>query len=123
MLPEARLLRVALEELVTIAAIAARAGRTPESVRLLALERRGPGGFPAPAGRIDARTQVWRWHEVAEWFERAMGLELPEGEQAAFLATVNGILEFRRVAPRAIGRPQEARALARLLPGELVAQA
>lgn len=36
------------EDLVTLKEIAARTGRTYESVRLLSLGRRGPGGFPGP---------------------------------------------------------------------------
>jgi hypothetical protein len=91
--PQAQLLRVAPDELVTIAGIADRVGRSHESVRLLAAGERGPGRFPAPAGQLDSKTQVWRWHEVADWFKEKMGIEPPEHEQAAFLAAVNDILD------------------------------
>lgn len=121
--PEAQILRTEPDDLVTVAAIAARLGRSHESVRLLARNKRGPGGFPAPAGNLDAKTQVWRWHEVAEWLESAVGVQAPETEHAAFIATLNDILDLRRVAPRAIDRPQLARAMASLLPGELTSAA
>ena len=39
---------VCSEDLVTLKEIAARTGRTYESVRLLAAGKRGPGGFPGP---------------------------------------------------------------------------
>jgi hypothetical protein len=50
-LPDVELLRVQPEDIVSLSAIAARTGRTDESVRLLTLGRRGPGGFPPAAGR------------------------------------------------------------------------
>jgi hypothetical protein len=67
----ATVVRVEPDELVTIADIARRMGRTNESIRLLILGERGPGGFPAPSTRIGSgRSRVWRWADVAEWFER-----------------------------------------------------
>jgi hypothetical protein len=48
-LPRVRLLRVLPDDLVTVAAIAARTGRSDESVRLLCQGRHGPGGFPPAA--------------------------------------------------------------------------
>ncbi len=39
---------------VTLADIANRAGRSRESIRLLALGKRGPGGSPCPSGRVRA---------------------------------------------------------------------
>lgn len=118
-LPEAELLRVEPDDLATIAGIASRLNRSHESVRLLMHGKRGPGGFPKPAGHLDKKTQVWRWHEVSQWFEQAMGISVPAGEHAAFLAAVNDVLELRRIAPQAITRPQTARQLAALLPREL----
>jgi hypothetical protein len=120
--PEATILRVEPDDLVTIAAIAERVGRSHESVRLLARGERGPGGFPVSAGRLDAKTQVWRWMEVAQWFEASIG-PLPGGEHAAFLAAVNDILDLRRVAGAAIDAPATAEALAALLPEQLTSAA
>lgn len=117
--PEATILRVDPEDLVTLSDVATRTRRSHESVRLLALGRRGPGGFPAPAGTPDARTRVWRWHQVVAWFDDAMGEEVPAGRDAAFLAAVNDLLNLRSVAPRAADSPQAVRALASLIPPQL----
>jgi hypothetical protein len=120
--PEATILRVEPDDLVTIAAIAERVGRSHESVRLLARGERGPGGFPPPAGKLDAKTQVWRWADVARWFEENAG-PVSGGEHAAFLAALNDILDLRRVAGDAIDTPAIAEAMASLLPEELAAAA
>src|SRR3954452_20891904 len=63
-LPTVQLLRVAPEDIVSLSAIAARTGRSDESVRLLIAGKRGPQGFPPAAGRINEKTQVWRWADV-----------------------------------------------------------
>jgi hypothetical protein len=118
-LPDVTVLRVEEDDLATMADIAKRSGRTPESIRLLVSGRRGPGGFPPAAGRIDARTKVWRWADVAEWFEQAIGEPLPGTSDSAFLQAFNSALEIRRLARR-LGGPQR-RAIAAVLPGELVA--
>lgn len=112
--PEAAVLRVAPDDLVTIAAIAQRTARSHESVRLLALGRRGPGRFPPPIGHLDAKTQVWRWSEVARWFD-ARDMPVPGGEHAAFLAAVNDVLHLRRVAVGSLDA-RVATGLAALLP-------
>jgi hypothetical protein len=111
-LPEAVVLRVEEYDLATIADIAARAGRTPESVRLLMNGRRGPGGFPPPAGVLGARTKVWRWTDVAEWFECALGEPLPGTSDSAFLQAFNDALEIRRLADRLNGRERQVLAAA-----------
>lgn len=118
-LPEAELLRVEPDDLVTVAAIAARVGRSHESVRLLSQGRRGPGGFPAPAGRIDDKTQVWRWSEVAEWFRDRMDTDVAGAPEAAFLAALNDILELRRLGDTAIPGRAIGREMASLLPKRL----
>jgi hypothetical protein len=46
-----RVVEVERQEFVSLTDIAWRLGRTPESVRLLATGRRGPGAFPSPAVR------------------------------------------------------------------------
>lgn len=118
-LPEAQLLRVEEDDLATMADIAKRAGRTPESVRLLVNGKRGPGGFPPAAGRLDARTRVWRLSDVAAWFAEALGQPLPDTEDSAFLQAFNDALELRRLTRR-LGA-QQRRAVATVLPAELAA--
>ena len=117
-LPEAQLLRVEEDDLATMADIAKRAGRTPESVRLLVNGKRGPGGFPPAAGRLDARTRVWRLSDVAAWFAETLGQPLPDTEDSAFLQAFNDALELRRLTGR-LGA-QQLRAVATVLPAELV---
>lgn len=120
-LPEVRLLRVLPDDLVTIAAIAARTGRTDESVRLLCQGRRGPGGFPPAAGWINEKTQVWRWTDVVRWFDEALG-EPPTGsEHAAFLAALNDALDLAARAGDLRESPDELAAVLRFLPKDLAA--
>lgn len=121
--PEGRLQRVDPDDLVTLSDIASRVGRTHESVRLLAAGKRGPGTFPVAAGKLRAKTTVWRWHEVVNWFEEDLGVEVAGGENAAFLAGLNDILSLRRVAPQAVDSVATARALAELLPAQIASAA
>ena len=119
--PEAELLQVEPDALATISDIARRTGRSHESIRLLVQGRRGPGGFPRSASAADAKRQVWRWHEVVEWFEQKMTEPIPDGENAKFLATINDILRLRLAAPTVIDNRETATAMAALLPKELTA--
>lgn len=84
-LPDAVILRVEGDELATISAIAERAGRSDESVRLLIDARRGPGGFPPAAGRLGSRTRVWRWADVSTWFQDTLGEPLGDADDSRFL--------------------------------------
>jgi|HubBroStandDraft_6_1064221.scaffolds.fasta_scaffold73311_2 hypothetical protein len=118
-LPDAIVLRIEEDDLATMADIAKRSGRTPESVRLLVNGRRGPGGFPPAAGRLDARTKVWRWADAAQWFEETLGQPLPDTADCAFLQAFNDALEIRRLAHR-LSEPQR-QAVATALPDELAA--
>src|SRR4051812_45203237 len=63
-----RVIHVEPEEFVSATAIAQRTDRTRESVRLLIEGKRGPGAFPPPLAWVDAKTRLWRWSDVAEWF-------------------------------------------------------
>jgi len=88
-----RVLGVDTDDLVTMADIARRLGRTRESVRLLVSGKRGKGDFPEPLARLGSRSPFWRWADVAEWAGK-----LPPQEQARahLIAAVNAALEFRR---------------------------
>ncbi len=119
--PEAELIRVDPDELTTISGIAKRMGRSHESIRLLVQGKRGPGGFPKTASAPEAKTQVWRWHEVVDWFEQALNIKIPDSEHAKFLAMINDLLRLRRAAPLAIDNRRTASAMAALLPAELTA--
>src|SRR5260370_14387370 len=89
-----RVVRVLPDEYVTLAEIAQRTGRRRESMRLLSIGERGPGGFPPPAARGTERNKLWRWAEVASWFASALGepahLAPPSAQRAA-----NALLDLR----------------------------
>ncbi len=78
----------------------------------------GQGASPPPAGRLDAKTQVWRWSDLAPWLENHLG-EPREGKHAAFLAALNDILDLRRPAPDITTDAEVAEHLASLLPEQL----
>lgn len=118
-LPDAIVLRVEGDDLATVADIARRSARSAEGVRLLVNGKRGPGGFPPAAGRLDARTKVWRWADVARWFDEALAEPLPAASDSTFLQAFNDALEIRRLSRR-LGKVQR-RAIARALPDELAA--
>jgi hypothetical protein len=118
-LPDAHLLRVQPEDIVSLSEIAARTGRTDESVRLLIQGRRGPGDFPPAAGRINEKTQVWRWADVARWFTDALGQPPTGSEHAAFIAALNDALDLGRRAQELRDRPDELAAVAAFLPNDL----
>jgi hypothetical protein len=118
-LPEATVLRIHEYDLLSMSDIAARAGRTPESIRLLVNGRRGPGGFPPAAGDLGGRMKVWRLAEVAEWFKETLGEPLPDTADSAFLQAFNDALDIRRLASR-LGR-RERQVVAEALPRQLAA--
>jgi hypothetical protein len=92
--PGARVVRVLPDEYVALAEIAERTDRTRESIRLLSIGERGPGGFPPPAAREAGRNKLWRWAEVAAWFAGTLGesrLLAPPPAHGA----VNAILDLR----------------------------
>ncbi len=118
-LPEATVLRVHEYDLLSMSDIAARSGRSAESVRLLVHGKRGPGGFPPAAGDLGGRMKVWRLAEVAEWFDKALGEPLPDTEDSMFLQAFNDALDIRRLSAR-LDEPQR-RAVASALPANIAA--
>jgi hypothetical protein len=102
-----------------IAAIARRLGRSHESVRLYARDKRGPGGIPAPAGKLDAKTEVWRWPEVAVWWQDAIGEPVARLQDDLFLTVLNDALEMRRAAEHLEIDDDELSAVAAILPPKL----
>ena len=86
------------EDAVDIRGLAARLGRSYESVRLLAMGRRGPGGFPAPLPGY-GRMKVYSWNEVAGWFRERMGEEHAQDEHARVMSAANHLLRARAMLP------------------------
>ena len=96
-IPGIRVMKIEPDELVGLSAIAARLGRSVESIRLLAAGERGPGGFPSPAARVDAKTRLWEWSAVAQWWYDNMNADeaTPLLASAGFLASLNDALDLR----------------------------
>ncbi|MDQ7903074.1 hypothetical protein RB614_00880 [Phytohabitans sp. ZYX-F-186] len=82
---------------VTLAHIGERVGRSREAVRLWAIGKQGPGGFPPPLnpGR---ETKFYSWTEVSAWIRRHTVLDVPLHEPD--LVVANLLLQARRLAPR-----------------------
>lgn len=91
--------RLADAGLVSMADIAARLGRSRESVRLLISGARGPGGFPAPVTDPRSRYRLWRWLDVERWLKSRCG-EDTDSANDLLLAAINAGLEFRQHVPR-----------------------
>lgn len=87
-------IRIADAGLASLADIAARAGRTRESVRLLVSGTRGPGKFPKPVTDPHNRHRLWRWSEVASWFKAHRGEFLAVADEQC-AAMYNAALEIR----------------------------
>ncbi|HEY8474775.1 MAG TPA: hypothetical protein VIL37_19410 [Natronosporangium sp.] len=81
-----RVLRVLEQDLVTLADIADRIGRSRESVRRYATGERGGGGFPPPVNPGREGTVFYRWSEVAPWLREHVGLDAPEHDPALVVA-------------------------------------
>jgi hypothetical protein len=106
-----QVIRLADAGLVSMADIAAGAGRTRESVRLLVAGERGPGGFPAPVNDPRSRYRLWRTSEVRSWFANALG-EGPSRSDDQVLAAINAGLELRHLGRQFWkGRSQDLREL------------
>ena len=90
--------RIADAGLASLADIAARLGRTRESVRMLVSGARGPGGFPRPVTDPRGRYRLWRWSEVERWCVEQLGEALPisQDEVASAFSAALELRHFRR---------------------------
>jgi hypothetical protein len=93
-----RVVRVLPDEYVTLAEIGHRTHRTRESVRLLSIGERGPGGFPPAAARSNERNRLWRWSEVALWFKSESGEPADRSVDWAAQSALNAILDLKSAA-------------------------
>jgi hypothetical protein len=88
-------LRVEPDELVSAADIAERTNRSRQSISALINGSRGPGDWPRPvAGNV--RSPLWRWGDVAAWFDGFDASQQIDKEQTTFTAAVNEVLAARR---------------------------
>ena len=89
--------RVEPDDLVSAAEMARRLHRSRESIRLLIHGERGPGEFPPPIANLTRKSPIWRWSDVAVWFEAKIGgLQRSIVAEATELAAVNAALELQR---------------------------
>jgi hypothetical protein len=94
-----QVLRVEPDDLVNASEIARRVGRTRQLISLYARGERGPGGFPRPMAVHSRDVQLWKWADVAAWFERNGIAETASVRNARPTAIINGVLELRRYVP------------------------
>ena len=105
--------RVDPDELVWASEIAARTGRSRQSIDQLVKGQRGPGGFPPPASHA-TRNPLWRWSDVEEWFAKYEGRQ-PEVESPLVIGAINGALQARHALREASEPKPLRRALQQLL--------
>jgi hypothetical protein len=84
------------DDRVTALDIADRAGCTREAVRLWAIGRRGPGGFPAPEWTSPSGERFWSWAKVARWLNDRHGITVDTEPDE--IRWVDAILTARRAA-------------------------
>ena len=85
------------DELVSMADIAERVGRSRQSVSMLVGGQRGSGNFPRPvAGNV--RSPLWHWADVAAWFEGHEGDDAVPEDRMRTIAAINGALANRVLA-------------------------
>lgn len=98
------------DDLVSVADIAERTGRSQQTVSAWITKVRGPGGFPASC--IDRHWgAVYSWAEVTQWLarHRLVGLDPAAVEAAAACAAVSALLDARAKL-RALPAPAVRRA-------------
>jgi hypothetical protein len=106
-------LRAEPDELVSAADVAERTDRSRQSISSLVNGTRGPGGWPRPvAGNV--RSPLWRWSDVAAWFEDFDGSQTVDRDEAAFVAALNELLAARR-ALRPVDRATRKRLVRQLV--------
>jgi hypothetical protein len=94
--PGLQVVRIEPDQLVTLAAIAERSGRSREYIRLLSNSERGPGGFPAPVAYTDRKTRLWHWPDVAHWLNENQKATVDVDAHAADLvAALNAAFDLR----------------------------
>lgn len=89
-----RAMRVRDDDLLTLADIADRAGRSRESVRRYATGERGGGGFPPPVNPEHDGTLFYRWSEVGPWLRDRLAIDIAGVDRV--LVVANLLLQARQ---------------------------
>jgi hypothetical protein len=90
----ADVLRVDECNLVTMAEIARRIGRSRQLVFQYMSGQRGPGGFPPPSCHLSAGAPLWAWCAVSYWLAQNDILRPEDGWNAEVVAAINNVLEL-----------------------------
>ena len=94
--PGLQVVRLEDSDLVSMAEIAERTGRTRESIRLLVNGERGPGNFPLPVNDPKRPNRLWRWFEVGRWMRDAFNVqETPPRKDEITLAALAAAIAAR----------------------------
>lgn len=80
-------------DLVSLADIARRIGRTRQQVGQYVAGTRGPGGFPAPVCDLTEGHPLWPWCEVARWLWENGIIGEEALHESRLVAAVNSVLE------------------------------
>lgn len=91
-----RVVGVDAEDLVSMADIARRLGRSHQSVKYLVDGKRGPGGFPAPDLWIDGKRPAWEWADVTAWTDANLGTNFGDDPTARAGRALNAALALRQ---------------------------
>ena len=96
----AEVLRVDECNLVTMAEIARRIGRSRQLVHQYMIGKRGPGGFPPPECHLTDHAPLWAWCAVSLWLVQNNLLRPQEGWNAEVVEAINNYLEWERQRQR-----------------------
>jgi hypothetical protein len=87
-----RVSRIEPDDLVSMAEMARRSGRTRESIGQLASGSRGPRGFPWPVRAVATKSPLWSWAQAAEWLADHDKLDREVADQAGEIVKLNAEL-------------------------------
>ncbi len=90
----AQVVRVDDCNLVTMADIARRIGRSRQMVWQYIMGARGPGGFPPPVCFVTEHRALWAWCEVSHWLAQNNVLRPERHWDAEVVAAINNALEM-----------------------------
>jgi hypothetical protein len=99
-------IRVEPSDLVSVAEIARRKGKTKQWASMIVSGKRGPGGFPPSFPLEHLSDPMWRWDDVDAWFDDAgRQPDLAQiGRQAMLMSAINAVLDLRKLQMQAEDR-------------------
>ena len=100
-------LRVDISNLVTMAEIARRIGRSRQLVHQMMTGKRGPGSFPPPTSKISDSTLLWAWSDVAFWLRENDMIREEELLAAKYINAINCVLEYQHQRKENMGLTEE----------------